>query len=125
MFGNKFFLSSAGLSLILIGFSYGINSQSFLGTAIQLPQLTTDLSHIFRGIMGLYFAIGLYWIWAAQIPRHHRGALISLIAVMLGLFSGRMLSFVLDGRASPLLMVYAAMEIVVACVGIFLLKKHA
>ncbi|MGL4768554.1 MAG: DUF4345 domain-containing protein [Formosimonas sp.] len=123
MFSASNFLRQAGVVIILIGLSYGIHPQQFLGAYVQLPALTVDVLHIFKGVMGMYVGLALFWIWAANKTEYQRAAVLSCVVFMAGLAAGRMLSLLTDGMASPLLMAYAVAEVSVACMGCYILKR--
>ena len=56
-----------------------------------------ELKNIFRAIMGLYLAIGTYWIIGIVKPKHWQIATITNVLFMSGLAFGRILSTFLDG----------------------------
>jgi hypothetical protein len=64
--------------------------------------------------MGLYLAIIVLWLLGGSLMRT---ALISEIVFMSGLATGRLLSLLLDGWPSPMLIVYSVAELVLATGG--------
>lgn len=74
--------------------------------------------------MGLYLAIIALWlIGAIRGGPLMRTALISEIVFMAGLASGRLLSLLLDGWPSPMLIAYTVAELVLASWGVLCLRK--
>ena len=83
----------------------------------------TDLIHIFRAVMGLYLAMIVLWILGAMRPALTRAAVISEVTFMFGLAFGRVLSIVIDGMPSLLLIGYTLIEIAMGCWGFLVLKQ--
>ena len=74
--------------------------------------------------MGLYLAIIVLWLLGTiRGGSLMRTALISEIVFMSGLATGRLLSLLLDGWPSPMLIVYTVAELVLATWGVLCLKK--
>ncbi|NUO81861.1 DUF4345 family protein, partial [candidate division KSB1 bacterium] len=67
--------------------------------------------------MASFWGIGIY------SPQFARAAVISVICFMLGLACGRVLSLFVDGSASPLLLIYLGLEIVMAALGVLVLRS--
>ena len=101
--------SAVGLSLVAL--SYGVAPAAVLPKVLDLTVEGTDLTHIFRAIMGLYLGMITLWVLGACWPRFTRAAVIAEIAFMFGLAAGRVLSFILDGVPSVLLVSYTITEI--------------
>jgi len=83
----------------------------------------TDLSHASRAIMGLYLGMIVLWILGAFRPNFTRAAVISEVFFMIGLASGRVLSIVVDGMPSMLLIGYTVAEILLGLWGVFVFCK--
>jgi hypothetical protein len=84
---------------------------------------TINSSHIFRAIMGLYFAMVVFWILGARKSALTLPALWSLAIFMLGLATERVLSIVIDGIPHPLLVVYLVLEIGFGVIGYNLARR--
>jgi hypothetical protein len=82
-----------------------------------------DLTHVFRAIMGLYQGMIVLWILGALRSDMTRVAVISEITFMFGLAFGRVLSIVIDGMPSLLLIGYTLIEIAMGCWGFLVLKQ--
>jgi hypothetical protein len=72
-------------------------------------------------MMGLYIALLSLWAVGAFIPSLTRTAILSEVLFSTGLAAGRVLSLVLDGWPSALLIFYLIIEIASAAAGILLL----
>ena len=73
--------------------------------------------------MGLYFALLTFWIVGAFRIQLRQPALYSLIVFMFGLAIGRVLSLIVDGIPSWLLIGYLGLEVIFGTLGLILLKK--
>ena len=73
--------------------------------------------------MGLYLALLSFWIVGAFRVQLRQAALYSLVVFMLGLALGRVLSLVVDGMPSLLLIGYLGLELILGILGLILLKK--
>ena len=119
----KFYLLFSAAGLLPIALSYGVAPAEVLPKVLDVAVESTDLTHIFRAVMGLYLAMIVLWILGAFRPELTRTALISEVAFMFGLASGRLLSIFTDGVPSLLLVAYTALEVVMGVWGILILKK--
>ena len=119
----KFYLLLSAAGLFPIALSYGIAPARVLPTVLDVAVEGTDLTHVFRAVMGLYLAMIVLWVLGALRPELTRAAVISEVAFMFGLASGRLLSILADGVPSLLLVAYTALEIVMVVWGILILKK--
>ena len=115
------FLLIAAAGLIPIALSYGVVPQATLKFLFDISIDGTNGIHIFRAIMGLYFALIIFWILGARSAKLTRPALFSLTVFMLGLAGGRTLSFLIDGMPHWLLFVYLILEILFGVVGLLML----
>ena len=115
------FLLIAAAGLIPIALSYGVVPQATLKFLFDISIDGTNGTHIFRAIMGLYFALIIFWILGARSAKLTRPALFSLIVFMLGLAGGRTLSLLIDGMPHWLLFVYLILEILFGVVGLLML----
>jgi len=119
----KFYLLFSAAGLFPIALSYGVAPAGVLPTVLDVAVEGTDLTHVFRAVMGLYLAMIVLWVLGALRPELTRAAVISEVAFMFGLASGRLLSILADGVPSLLLVAYTALEIVMGVWGILILKK--
>jgi hypothetical protein len=105
------FLILAFLVVSMIGLLYGISPAWFARTYLGVNELSVNFAHILRAVMCLYLALGLFWLCAAFSDRYRNAAVLTTIVFAGGLVIGRVVSFIADGRPSPLLIFYAVAEI--------------
>ncbi len=122
---SKFYLLLSAIGLGAIALSYGLVPGTLLPMVLDFTIESVDLTHIFRGVMGLYLGMVLFWITAALKPALTRAGVLSVIFFMAGLGLGRVLSLLIEGMPSPLLLVYLGLEAAMAALGLFVLKKSA
>ena len=122
---TRFYLifSAAGLSAVAL--SYGVAPASILPKLLDLTVEGTDLTHIFRAIMGLYLGMIILWVFGAFRPTFTRAAVIAEVFFMLGLALGRVVSLIVDGVPSVLLIGYTVVEMALGLWGILLLTKFS
>jgi len=118
------FLIFCSVGLVPIALGYGAKPSVSLDVLFGITVDTTNLTHIMRAVMGLYFGMVVIWVWGAFNKQMATPALVSCAVFMVGLAAGRILSFVLDGMPHWLLIVYAALEIVLGLIAIILCKGH-
>ena len=119
----RFYLLFSAVGLVPIALSYGINPAVVLPKVLDVAVEGTDTTHILRAIMGLYLAMVGLWILGALRPEFARTAVMAAITFMFGLAFGRVLSILVDGMPSPLLVVYTGLEIAIGYWGILVLRK--
>ncbi|MEG6507528.1 DUF4345 domain-containing protein [Methyloligella sp. 2.7D] len=106
------FLIVAFAAVSIIAAGYGIDPDWFAKTFLGLGQLDVSLAHICRAVMGLYLALAVFWLVCALRNTHKDAAILTVMIFAGGLLAGRLLSFAVDGEPAPLLIVYAAMELI-------------
>ncbi|MGL4465584.1 MAG: DUF4345 domain-containing protein, partial [Planctomycetia bacterium] len=121
--GLRIFLIIAAIGLGTVGLGYGVAPAVVMPRLLSITVDERDLIHVFRAVMGLYFAFAGFWLYAAGLPAWRRPAAASVVVLMTGLAAGRILSFAIDGPASPLLVAYLVIELVVAGAGAALLRR--
>ena len=122
---SRFYLLFSAAGLTAVALSYGIAPAVVLPWLLDLTVEGVDLTHVFRAVMGLYLGMIVLWILGAMRPDMTRTAVISEITFMFGLAFGRLLSIVVDGAPSILLIGYTAIEIGLGCWGILVLKQFS
>ena len=120
---TRFYLLFSAAGLLLIALSYGVAPAAVLPIILDLTVVGTDQTHIFRAIMGLYLGMIALWVVGAFQPDFSRAAVIAEVFFMLGLACGRVLSIIVDGMPSILLVGYTIVEIAMGLWGILILKK--
>jgi hypothetical protein len=109
---TRAFLLFCAVGLVPIALGYGANPSASLDALFGITVDTTNLTHIMRAVMGLYFGMVVIWVWGAFNKQMTAPALVSCAVFMLGLAAGRILSIIVDGMPHWLLVVYAVLEIV-------------
>ena len=117
-------LAFASFIVMVVGLAYGINPTRIMSFFFDFNVESVDLSHLLRAIMGLYLALGVYWILGIFKPEHWRGATITCTIFMGGLAVGRMISLIIDGIPSITFSIGMILEIVFMILGIINLKKE-
>lgn len=119
---TRAFLIFCAVGLVPIALGYGAKPSASLDALFGISVDTTNLTHIMRAVMGLYFGMVVIWLWGAFSRSMAGPALVACAVFMLGLAAGRLLSFVLDGMPHWLLIVYAVLEIVLGVAAVLLYK---
>ena len=107
---KQLFLVLSFLAVSIIALLYGISPIWFARTFLDVPQLAVDYAHILRAVMTLYMALGLFWLFAAFNQKYRNSAVLTTVIFAGGLVIGRILSLLVDGRPSTILLVYTALE---------------
>jgi Domain of unknown function (DUF4345) len=82
------------------------------------------LTHIFRALMGLYLGMVTFCIIAAFTPEWRHVAVIWAVFFAYSLAIGRILSLIVDGMPSPILLFYMAVELIVGTLGLLVLIRE-
>lgn len=107
---KKYFLLFAFCIVSIIALLYGVSPQWFAETFLDVPGLSPDIAHILRAVMGLYLALGLFWLLAAFSDKDRNTAVLTTMIFSGRLVSGRIISLFADGQPSALLVLYVLME---------------
>jgi Domain of unknown function (DUF4345) len=121
---KKLFLLVAGVFLIPVALSYGVDPAATLPMTMNVTVEGTDEIHIFRALMGLYLGMVAFCIIAAFTPAWQHVAVIWAVFFAYSLAIGRILSLIVDGIPSPMLLFYLAVELVVGTWGLILLTRE-
>lgn len=119
---SRIFLVVTALGLTPIALSYGLHPGKSLPWLFGIDAADVNTRHIFRAIMGLYLALACYWIAGSLKPNLRVSALQSLVIFMAGLALGRLSSLILDGWPHRILVLYMALEFLLAGIGLGLLR---
>ncbi len=112
------------LTISTIALIYGISPNWFFETMLASSHVPSiDQSHILRAVMMLYIALGCFWLFCAFSDKYRDSGIIVLAVFCGGLVSGRILSLLVDGMPSPILVVYILMELSLVPVCVWLLKR--
>jgi hypothetical protein len=121
---KNFHLITSVILIIPIALVYGLYPGSILPKLFDLKIEGSDLTNIFRAIMGLYLGMATIWIIGIFKPKFWTTATITNIVFMGGLAFGRLLSLILDGLPSVYLSTGFILELVFAFWGLRNLKKY-
>ncbi len=113
----RLFLLGAALLIVPIALNYGLFPAKSLPLFLTIPDLSIDQTHIYRGVMCLYLGVGLFWAVSAFKPEWQRVAVITVIGFAWSIAIGRVISLVVDGWPSPLLLFYLGVEIIAGLLG--------
>jgi hypothetical protein len=113
--GVTAFLGLLTLALGVLALWYPLMVMEWVGFA-PLPTKPSAGTIEARAIYGGFFTVlGVFTLWAATSPRRHRGELLLIACLWLGLFGGRMLGVSIEGNPGVLNTVGAVFEVVVGC----------
>ena len=121
---SRAFLIFCAVGLVPIALGYGAAPSTTLDGLFGITVDSTNLTHIMRAVMGLYFGMVVIWLWGAFSRSMVGPALVSCAVFMLGLAAGRLLSFALDGMPHWLLVVYAVLEVALGAIAVALYRDH-
>ena len=120
----KLFLLVAGVFLLPVALTYGIDPAATLPKFMNFTVEGTDQTHIFRALMGLYLGMVTFCIIAAFTPEWRHVAVIWAVFFAYSLAIGRLLSMVVDGMPSGILLFFLAVELIVGTLGLLLLSRE-
>jgi hypothetical protein len=120
----KLFLLFAGVFLLPVALTYGVDPAVMLSKFMNVKVEGTDETHLFRALMCLYLGMSSFCIIAAFKPQWQRVAVIWAVFFAYSLAIGRILSIIVDGMPSPMLLFYLAVEIVVGTLGLLVLNRE-
>ena len=107
---KKALLIGAFVVVSIIALLYGVSPQWFARTFLNIPQLDPNIAHILRAVMGLYLALGLFWLFSAFNDKYRNTAVLTTAIFSGGLVIGRIISCFNEGQPAPLLTFYIVAE---------------
>ena len=119
---KKYFLIFAFVAVSIIAFLYGVSPNWFAQTFLNVPAIPLDFAHILRAVMGLYFGLGLFWLFSAFSDKYRNAAVLTTAIFAGGLVSGRLVSLFADGQPSPVLVVYIALELILVPIAVWVFR---
>ena len=119
---KQLFLVLSFLAVWIIALLYGISPTLFAQTFLKVPQLPVDFAHILRAVMTLYMALGLFWLFAAFNQKYRNSAVLTTVIFAGGLVIGRILSLLVDGRPSTILLFYTALELALVPIALWVFR---
>ena len=112
----RLFLLFVAAILVPPALSYGINP------AAVLPK--TDQTEMLRAVMGLYLGMTIFCVIAAFTPSWCHVAAIWAVFFLYSIAAGRILSLIVDGVPSPILLFYMAFELIGGTLGLLVLARE-
>jgi hypothetical protein len=119
---KKYFLMIAFVAVSIISLLYGISPKWFAQTFLDVPEMSVDFAHILRAVTCLYLALGLFWLFSAFTDKYRNAAVLTTVIFAGGLVTGRLISVFADGKPSPILLVYIALELVLVPIGLWVFR---
>ena len=113
----------SSLIIITVGLIYGLHPSSILPNLFGFEVKDIDLKNIFRAIMGLYLAMGGFWLIGIQKSEFWRTATLTNVIFMGGLAFGRIVSTIFDGFSSQFT-IGLLVELILMVWGIYNLKTY-
>ena len=120
---ESFFLIFVASGVFPVALTYGVNPQVTLAYLYDIEVNNVNLSNIFRAIMGLYFALNIFWVIGAFKKTLLLPAMWSLTIFMTGIGLGRLMSLIIDGVPYSAFLLYMLLEFIFAIFGFFFIKK--
>jgi Domain of unknown function (DUF4345) len=119
IWGHKnLYLGMSSIIVIIVGLAYGLYPQKLMPLFFDFKVETTDLSNVFRAIMGLYIGLGIYFIVGIKKQQYYKNATLICTIFMGGLAFGRIISIVIDGIPSPIFAIGTILELLFMIWGI-------
>ncbi|GAB7219682.1 DUF4345 domain-containing protein [Vibrio comitans] len=115
---QNLFLLMAAIGIFPVALSYGFLPSFLFGVEMN----SVEVINIFRAIMGLYAAMGIFWLYAAFNSALTQAGLYSMVAFMGGLSIARIVSSILDGTPNAILLGYTATELILALTAYWFIK---
>ena len=72
--------------------------------------------------MGLYLGTTLFWLFSAFSDKYRNTAVLTTIIFSGGLLTGRILSLIMDGKPSVILLVYTILELTFVPIAIWVFR---
>lgn len=116
---KKIFLIFAFVAVSVIALLYGVSPQWFARVFLDMPELDKNITHILRAVMGLYLALGCFWLYAAFKDQYRNTAILTTAIFSGGLVLGRILSLFNEGQPAGLLTFYIAAEFLLAPIALW------
>jgi Domain of unknown function (DUF4345) len=110
--------------LIPVALAYGIAPKTILILFFDIHLDTIDVMNICRAIMGLYLGMVGIWLLGIYDKAYWKMATVTNGVFMGGLALGRILSLILDGVPSLILLLGIVGESVLALFAFYQLKKY-
>ena len=117
----KLFLLFVAAILVPPALSYGIDPAAVLPKSMHIVVEGTDQTEMLRAVMGLYLGMTVFCVIAAFTPAWRHVAVIWGVFFLYSIAAGRILSLIVDGMPSPILLFYMAVELIGGTLGLLVL----
>lgn len=97
----------------LIGLTYPLHVMDWVGFAPLMTKPNAGMVEARAIYGGLFLVLGVFTLLGATAPRTHRGELLLIACLWLGLFGGRMVGVSIEGSPGLLNTLTAVFELVV------------
>jgi hypothetical protein len=102
----------------------GVDPAATLPKFMSITVEGADQTHIFRALSCLYLGMVAFCIIAAFRPEWRHVAVIWAVFFAYSLAVGRILSLIVDGMPSGILLFFLAVELIVGALGLLLLSRE-
>jgi Domain of unknown function (DUF4345) len=120
----RLFLLFVAAILVPPALSYGINPAAVLPKTMTIAVEGTDQTEMLRAVMGLYLGMTIFCAIAAFTPAWRHVAVIWAVFFLYSIASGRILSLIVDGVPSRILLFYMAAELIGGTFGLLVLARE-
>ena len=120
----KLFLLVVAAILVPVALSYGVDPAAVLPKTMTIAVEGTDQTEMLRAIMGLYLGMSTFCVIAAFTPAWRHVAVIWAVFFMYSIAAGRILSLIVDGVPSRILLFYMAVELASGTAGLLVLARE-
>ena len=117
MKSDSIFLLVVAFGVFFVSLGYGLFPHTSMQSLYEIEVSNINSANIYRGIMGLYIALSIFWIVGAFKDSLRIAALWSLSVFMTGVGLGRVLSIIIDGIPDMIFVNYLVVEIIGAFLG--------
>ena len=123
MKSDSIFLLVVAIGVFFVSLGYGLFPYTSMQSLYEIEVRNINAANIYRGIMGLYIALSIFWIVGAFKDSLRLAALWSLTVFMAGVGLGRVLSIIIDGMPDMIFINYLIVEIIGAFLGFKFIKS--
>ena len=120
----KLFLLVGATVLVPVALSYGVDPAVILPKFMNIRVEGVDQTHIFRALMCLYLGMSTFCAIAAFTSSWRHVAVIWAVFFAFSLAIGRILSLIVDGMPSRILLLYLAVELALGIWGLAVLARE-
>jgi hypothetical protein len=120
----RLFLLVVAAILVPPALSYGIDPAAVLPKTMTIAVEGTDQTELLRAVMGLYLGMSTFCAIAAFKSEWRYVAVIWAVFFLYSIAAGRILSLIVDGVPSPILLFYMAVELTGGTIGLYVLARE-